>query len=80
MTLKAPAPFDAPIGIAPAPDEASRFAARANGVEIARVAPGERLVVAAWKTGQERRKHFAAAALYDEDRSIIAAAEAAGSS
>ena len=31
--------------------------------------PAERLIVAAWRTGQDGRKHFSASALYDEDRS-----------
>lgn len=37
---------------------------------------GERLVVAAWRTGQEDRKHFSASALFDQDRKLIAAANA----
>lgn len=37
---------------------------------------GERLVVAAWRTGHEARKHFSASALFDEDRNLIAAATA----
>lgn len=41
-----------------------------------RPAPGERLVVAAWKTGQERRKHFSSSAIYDEAGEIIAGANA----
>ncbi|MFQ5564517.1 MAG: hypothetical protein ACE5FO_13230 [Parvularculaceae bacterium] len=41
-----------------------------------RPAPGENLLVAAWKTGAEGRKHFSSSALYDEDRAVIAAANA----
>ena len=37
---------------------------------------GERLIAAAWRTGQEGRKHFSASALYDEERKLIAAANA----
>ncbi len=37
---------------------------------------GERLIAAAWRTGQEDRKHFSASALFDEKRNLIAAANA----
>ena len=37
---------------------------------------GEKLIVAAWRTGQEGRKHFSASALFDEGRKLIAAANA----
>ena len=38
--------------------------------------PGERLIAAAWRTGEDGRKHFSASALFDADRTMIAAAEA----
>ena len=38
--------------------------------------PGRRLIVAAWPDRSEGRKHFASAALLDNDRDIIAAANA----
>ena len=41
-----------------------------------RPAAGEQLIVAAWKTGAEGRKHFSSSALFDENREIIAAANA----
>lgn len=41
-----------------------------------RPAPGENLVVAAWRAGGEGRKHYSSSAIYDEDRKIIAAANA----
>lgn len=41
-----------------------------------RPAPGEHLIAAAWRAGAEGRKHFSSSALYDEDRQIIAAANA----
>ncbi len=37
---------------------------------------GEKLIVAAWRTGQDGRKHFSSSALYDGKRNIIAAANA----
>lgn len=36
--------------------------------------PGEHLIVAAWRDGQDGRKHYSSSALYDEERNIIAAA------
>ncbi len=36
--------------------------------------PGDRLIVAAWRTGEEGRKHYSSSVLLDEDRNIIAAA------
>ena len=41
-----------------------------------RPAPGEKLIVAAWPEGKEGRKYFSSSALYDEDRELIAAANA----
>lgn len=41
-----------------------------------RPAPGEKLIIAAWRTGGEGRKQFSSSAAYDEDRRIIAAANA----
>jgi hypothetical protein len=38
--------------------------------------PGEKLVAAAWRSGRDGRKHFSDSALYDEDRHIIASANA----
>ena len=38
--------------------------------------PGERLIAAAWRTGADGRKHFASSAIYDEDKNIIAKANA----
>ncbi len=38
--------------------------------------PGERLTVSAWRTGGEGRKHYSSSALYDDDKEIIAAANA----
>lgn len=38
--------------------------------------PGERLIAAAWRTGEEGRKHFSSSILLDEDREIIAASNA----
>ena len=37
---------------------------------------GEKLIVAAWRTGQEGRKHFSSSALYDQDRALVASANA----
>jgi hypothetical protein len=64
----------------------SAFALRIEGravllgkfaVEIKRrPAPGERLLVAAWTTGGERRKHYSSSALLDEGRTVIAQANA----
>ncbi|CAK9039444.1 3'3'-cGAMP-specific phosphodiesterase 3 (3'3'-cGAMP PDE 3) (V-cGAP3) [Durusdinium trenchii] len=64
----------------------SAFALR-NGLKLAllgrlavdirrRPKPGEKLIITAWKTGQEGRKYFSSSALYDESREIIAAANA----
>lgn len=41
-----------------------------------RPAPDEKLIVAAWKTGQDGRKHYSTSALYDEKRELVAAANA----
>lgn len=41
-----------------------------------RPTPGEALTVAAWRTGGEGRKHYAASALFDEAGALIAAANA----
>lgn len=41
-----------------------------------RPAPGERLIAAAWREGRDGRKHYSSSALYDENREIIAAANA----
>lgn len=41
-----------------------------------RPAVGEKLIVAAWRTGEDGRKHFSSSALYDKNRKIIAAANA----
>ena len=38
--------------------------------------PGERLIAAAWRTGEEGRKHFSSSVLLDENRDIVAAANA----
>lgn len=38
--------------------------------------PGEQLTVAAWPLSAEGKKHSAASAIYDEDRAVIARAEA----
>lgn len=38
--------------------------------------PGERLAVAAWKTGEEGRKRFSSSAIYDASKKVIAAANA----
>ena len=38
--------------------------------------PGERLIAAAWRTGEEGRKHFSSSVLLDENREFIAAANA----
>ncbi len=37
---------------------------------------GERLIAAAWAQGKDGRKHFSSSVIYDEDREIIAAANA----
>ncbi|WP_428407757.1 hypothetical protein [Hyphococcus sp.] len=41
---------------------------------IRRPKPGERLIAAAWREGQDGRKHFSDSVLLDENREIIAAA------
>jgi len=41
---------------------------------LRRPKPGERLLAAAWRAGQDGRKHFADSALLDENQQIIAAA------
>lgn len=38
--------------------------------------PGERLIAAAWRAGEEGRKHYADSVLLDENREIIASANA----
>ncbi|PQA88659.1 hypothetical protein [Hyphococcus luteus] len=38
--------------------------------------PGERLIAAAWRTGEDGRKHFSSSVLLDEKREIVAAANA----
>jgi hypothetical protein len=38
--------------------------------------PGERLVAAAWRTGEEGRKHFSSSALFDRDGKQVAGANA----
>ncbi|MEZ5892531.1 MAG: hypothetical protein R3C58_05215 [Parvularculaceae bacterium] len=38
--------------------------------------PGERLIAAAWRAGEDGRKHYADSILLDENREIIAAANA----
>ena len=37
---------------------------------------GDKLIVAAWRTGREGRKHFSSSALFDADRQLVAAANA----
>lgn len=38
--------------------------------------PGERLIAAAWRAGEEGRKHYSDSVLLDENREIVAAANA----
>ncbi len=38
--------------------------------------PGERLIAAAWRTGEDGRKHYSASVLLDESRAVIACANA----
>ncbi len=37
---------------------------------------GEKLIVAAWRTGEDGRKHYSASALFDAERKLVAAANA----
>ncbi len=68
--------LDCPGAFALRMDDAFVLLGRFTAEITRRPAPGEKLIVAAWRTGQEGRKHFSASALYDENRTVIAAANA----
>ena len=68
--------LDCPGAFALRMDDAFVLLGRFTAEIKRRPKPGETLIVAAWRTGQDGRKHFSSSALYDEDRALIAAANA----
>ena len=70
------AALDCPSAFALRMDNAPVLLGRFTAEVYRRPAPGERLIVAAWRDGQEGRKHFSSSVIYDEERNIIAAANA----
>ena len=70
------AALDCPTAFALRMDNAPVLLGRFTVEVRRRPAPGEPLIVAAWRDGQEGRKHFSSSAIYDEKRDIIAVANA----
>lgn len=70
------AALDCPSAFALRMDNAPVLLGRFTADVRRRPEPGERLLVAAWRDGEEGRKHYSSSAVYDEKRDMIAAANA----
>ena len=68
------AALDCPSAFALRNPESLVLLGRFTGETCRRPAPGEKLVVAAWRTGGEGRKQFSSSAIFDERGDIVAAA------